>query len=187
MAMLILKKFLFCIQLRKGCILIGVLGVIGRTWAGIGNGIGWMYIIPLESLNPWRSVVSISNGIVGVIGGITLLHGVIRSKKSWMQMYLPITWFLVLLLSISASLGIYSIYFQCWGDYHDTNICREADKFPKLEMIIWTIYTLTLDIIDVFAYLYFISCVYSYLHGIDGNVRFQMEEPSMNQEHLMMS
>ena len=74
MAMLILNKFLFCIQLRKGCILIGVLGVIGRTWAGIGNGIGWMYIIPLETLNPWRSVVSISNGIVGVIGGITFTH-----------------------------------------------------------------------------------------------------------------
>ena len=186
MAMLILKKFLFCIQLRKGCILIGVLGVIGRTWAGIGNGIGWMYIIPLETLNPWRSVVSISNGIVGVIGGITLLHGVIKSKKSWIQMYLLITWFLVLLLSISASLGIYTIYFLCWGGSEALlMICREADD--NVEMIIWTIYTLTLDIIDVFAYLYFISCVYSYLHRIDGNVRYQMEEPSMNQEHLMMS
>ena len=185
MAMLILNKFLFCIQLRKGCILIGVLGVIGRTWAGIGNGIGWMYIIPLETLNPWRSVVSISNGIVGVIGGITLLHGVIKNKKSWIQMYLPITWFLVLLLSISASLGIYSINCLGWGGYHVSNICREADDCSK--MIIWTIYTLTLDIIDVFAYLYFISCAYSYLHRIDCNVRFQMEEPSMNQEHLMIS
>ena len=35
MEKLLLRKFVFCINLRKGCIVIGILGIIGRTWAGI--------------------------------------------------------------------------------------------------------------------------------------------------------
>ena len=183
MTKLLLKNFLFCFQLRKGCIIIGVLGIIGRSWAGVGNGIGWIYIIPMASLDPWRSVISITNGIVGVVGGITLLYGVLKKKEIIIKMYLPITGFLVLLLSVSACLGTYTVNCLGWRGHHLSSICQNDGDC--LEIVIWTIYTLTLDIIDIFAYLYFIVCVYSYLEQFKHNAASRTEEQCSNQDHLM--
>ena len=175
---LILAKFIFCIQMRTGCILIGALGILGRSWAGIGNGIGWIYIVPLETLDPWRSIISITNGLVGIIGGVTLLCGAIKTKKTLIKMYLPITSCLIVLLTISASLGIYTMNYLC-----SLSSACACDKY-FIECI-WIIYTLSLDVIDVFAYLYFIVCVYSYLHQV--NQQINNDEQFTNHEHLMMS
>ena len=183
MAKLLLKNFLLCFQLRKGCIIIGILGIIGRSWAGVGNGIGWIYIIPLESLDPWRSVISITNGIVGIVGGITLLYGVLKKKETLIKMYVPITGLLVMLLSVSACFGIYTVNCLGWRGHHLSRICE--DDGDCSDIAIWTIYTLTLDIIDVFAYIYFIICAYSYLHQFKDNTASRIEEQCTNQDQLI--
>ena len=173
MEKLLLRKFVFCINLRKGCIVIGILGIIGRTWAGIGSGIGWIYFG--ARVRPWQPVICISNGLGGIIGGITLLYGSVKNKETWIKIYLPITWVLVVLLSVSAGLGIYTLEYLSGQSFIDTNY------------FIWTIYTLTLDIIDVLAYLYFIICVYSYLHQVHDNSSIPIDSSCSNQQSLMMS
>ena len=169
----LLSNFVFCINLRKGCIVIGILGIVGRTWAGIGSGIGWIYFG--AHVRPWQPIICISNGIVGIISGITLLYGTVKNKETWIKKYLPITGFLVVLLSVSASLGIYTLKYL--GGHSPID-----DSY-----FIWTVYTLVLDIIDVLAYLYFIICVYSYLHRVHDDSSIPIDSNCSNQEHLMMS
>ena len=181
---LVLEKFCYCIEMRKGCIIMGILGVIGRTWAGVGNGIGWIYIVPNGSLHPWRAVVSILNGFVGIIAGIFLICGTTKDCKKLIQMYIMMVSFLILLLFASASLGIYSINSPEWKDHYTANTCHLNDKSCR-KIIIWTIYTLVLDIIDVFAYIYFFICVHSYLQRLKQTNVSAKKQQCPIEEHLM--
>ena len=153
--------------------MIGILGIIGRTWAGIGSGIGWIYFG--AHVRPWQPIICISNGLVGIIGGITLLYGTVNNKETWIKKYLPITGFLVMLLLVSAGLGTYTL------DYLSDHSLIDDNYY------IWTVYTLTLDIIDVLSYLYFIICVYSYLYRVHDNSSIPIDPSCTNQDSLMMS
>ena len=90
MAFLLLERFCFCIEIRKGYIIITILGIIGRAWAGVGNGIGWIYIVPIDYLHPWRAIISILNGLIGMGASASLLHGAIKYNKMSTLIYIVI-------------------------------------------------------------------------------------------------
>ena len=179
--MILLKKFCFCIEMRKGCIIMGFLGVAGRTWAGIGNGIGWIYLVPMDSLHRWRAIICISNGFVGIAAGVVLFCGAMKRNKTLVKMYIPIIALLIVLLLSSVILGIYTVGSSEWRGYLSTDSCRKDEG-----CIIWTIYVLTLDIIDFFAYIYFVICAYCYLKILKHNSMVQKEEQLQNQEQLVV-
>lgn len=179
--MILLEKFCFCIDMRKGCIIIGLLGVAGRAWAGIGNGIGWIYLVPMDSLHRWRAIICISNGFVGIAAGVVLFCGAMKKSKTLVKTYIPIIALLILLILTSAILGIYTVCSSEWRGYSNTDSCRKDEG-----CIIWTIYVLTLDIIDLLAYIYFGICAYYYLHILKQNRTLPKDEQLQNQEQLVV-
>ena len=88
-----------------------------------------------------------------------------------------------MLLSVSACFGIYTVNYLGWRGHHLSSICQNDEDC--LEIAIWTIYTLTLDIIDVFAYIYFMICAYSYLNQFKDTTTSRIEEQCMNEDQLM--
>ena len=137
-----------------------IMGIIGRSWAGVGNGIGWLYIVPNIDLHPWRSVVSIVNGFVGIGASICLLHGAIKNNRTTTKIYLCMVIVLIALLFIAATFGIVTIFSEKWRTYYTTDACYKDTSCLKI--VIWTIYSLALDIIDLCAYIYFWVCAYSF-------------------------
>ena len=179
--MILLEKFCFCIEMRKGCIIIGLLGVAGRTLAGIGNGIGWIYLVPMDSLHRWRAIICISNGFVGIAAGVVLFCGALKKNNTLVKMYIPIIALLLLLILASAILGIYTVCSSEWRGNLSTDSCRKDEG-----CIIWTIYVLTLDIIDFFAYIYFVICAHYYLQILKQNSTLPKEEQLQNKEQLVV-
>ena len=162
-----LHKFCFCIKLRTGCICMAIMGIIGRSWAGIGNGIGWLYIVPDIIPHPWRSVVSIANGILGIVASTCLLHGAMRNNRTTTKVYLFMVIVLIAFLCIAVTFGIVTICSEKWRTYYTTDGCHnDTDYTDCPKIVIWTIYSLALDTIDLCAYIYFWVCAYSFSHEL---------------------
>ena len=87
----------------------GVLGIIGRTFTGIGSGIGWIYIIPIPIFDPWRAIIAISNGVVGITAGAFILVGVIKERMGFIKLYLSNLVILIVLLLVSVILSIITV------------------------------------------------------------------------------
>ena len=183
MEFLLLSKFCFCIEIRQGCIIMAILGIIGRAWAGVGNGIGWIYIIPIDYLHPWRAIISISNGVIGMGASASLLHGSIRNNKTTTRVYIVMLLVLIPLLFISTCFGMITVESDKWRDYYTTDTCQNDNHCLKI--VIWTIYALALDIIDFCAYIYFWICAYSYLHKLKQTNISRNEQDYQKQNNLI--
>ena len=147
-------KFCYCIKLHTGCIIMSVLGIVGRSWAGVGNGIGWCYIKTISYLHPWRPVVSILNGVIGIGSSCCLLYGILKGQHLMIKVYLTMTVLLISLLLISTIFGIITLSSDAWRSYYKTAISCRSDP-DCLKTLSWTIYALCLDTVDFFAYIYF--------------------------------
>ena len=78
----------------------GVLGIVGRTLAGIGSGVGWIYIVPIAMFGPWRAIIAFSNGVVGITAGAFILIGVIKDRMGLIKLYLSFLVILIVLLLV---------------------------------------------------------------------------------------
>ena len=183
MKTLSLDKFCFCIELRKGCLVMGVLGVIGRTLAGIGSGVGWIYIVPIAMFDPWRAIIAFSNGVVGITAGAFILIGVIKDRMGFIKLYLSALVILIVLLLVSVILSIVTVTSSMWLTHYTTAECRK-DKIC-VKTVIWTSYAFSLDVIDFFAYIYFFFCANSYLQKTKHKTVNKIDSQHRNEEHLM--
>ena len=183
MKTLSLDKFCFCIELRKGCLVMGVLGIIGRTLAGIGSGVGWIYIVPIAMFDPWRAIIAFSNGVVGITTGAFILVGVIKERMGFIKLYLSNLVILILLILVSVILSIITVKDSTWRTHYNTAECRK-DKIC-MNTVIWTSYAFSLDVIDFFAYIYFFICANSYLQKTKHKTVSETDSQHLNLEHLM--
>ena len=183
MKTLSLDKFCFCIELRKGCLIMGVLGIIGRTLAGIGSGIGWIYIVPIAMFDAWRAIIAISNGVVGITAGVLILVGVMKDQIGIIKLYLFTLVILIVLLLVSVILSIVTVNSSIWRSQYNTYECRKDEICMKT--VIWTSYAFSLDVIDFFAYIYFFFCSNSYLQKTKKKTVNKTYSQCPNEEYLM--
>ena len=161
----------------------GVLGIIGRTLAGIGSGIGWIYIVPIAMFDPWRAIIAFSNGVVGITAGAFILVGVIKERMGFIKLYLSNLVILIVLLLVSVILSIITVKDSTWRTHHNTAEYRK-DKIC-MKTVIWTYYAFSLDVIDFFAYIYFFFCANSYLQKTKHKTVNKTDSQWPNEENLM--
>ena len=161
----------------------GVLGIIGRTLAGIGSGVGWIYIVPIAMFDPWRAIIAISNGVVGITAGVLILVGVIKDRIGIIKLYLFTLVILIVLLLVSAILSVVTVTSSMWLTRYTTAECRK-DKIC-VKTVIWTSYAFSLDVIDFFAYIYYFFCANSYLQKTKHKTANKTDSQCPNEEYLM--
>ena len=161
----------------------GVLGIIGRTLAGIGSGIGWIYIVPIAMFDPWRAIIAFSNGVVGITAGVFILVGVIKDRIGIIKLYLSTLVILIVLLLVSVILSSVTVTNSMWLTHYNTDECRK-DKIC-MKTVIWTYYAFSLDVIDSIAYIYFFFCANSYLQKTKHKTANKTDSQCPNEEYLM--